>query len=69
MELPSGPLEIQVDVRRTHIRDGSATLGLSFIPGQERTVGALAVAVFHADVARRGRGRRRGSLVWEGVAA
>jgi hypothetical protein len=47
-------------------------LGLSFAAGQEKTIGALAVAVFHADVAIAGQGRgrrRRGSLVWESTAA
>jgi cellulose synthase (UDP-forming) len=72
MELPSGPLEVQVEVRRTQIREGASVLGLSFAAGQEKTIGALAVAVFHADVAIAGQGRgrrRRGSLVWESTAA
>jgi cellulose synthase (UDP-forming) len=73
MELPSGPLEVQVEVRRTQIREGATVLGLSFAAGQEKTIGALAVAVFHADVAIAGAGRggrrRRGSLVWESAAA
>jgi cellulose synthase (UDP-forming) len=70
LELPSGPLELQVDVRRTETHEGGATLGLSFVGGQEQAVAALAVAVFHAEVATRTSGRRRkGSLVWEGSAA
>jgi hypothetical protein len=45
-------------------------LGLSFLPGQEKAIGQLAVAIFHADVAPARRGRRRKStVVWEGAAA
>ena len=70
LELPSGPLELQVEVRRNRIVDGSEVLGLSFVPGQEEAIGKLAVAVFHADVAPARRGRRRKStVVWEGAAA
>jgi cellulose synthase (UDP-forming) len=70
MDLPTGPLELQVEVRRNQIRDGAAVLGLSFAPHQESTIAAMAVAIFHADVstARPGR-RRRGSVVWQGAAA
>ena len=70
LQLPGGPLELQVDVRRVETTGDEPTFGLSFVPGQERTIAALAVAVFHAEVATRTRGRRRqGSLVWEGAAA
>jgi hypothetical protein len=65
MELPSGPVELQVDVRRSEVRDGAAVLGLSFLPGQERAIGELVVAVFHADVSPSVRDRRRRGLVWE----
>jgi len=70
LDLPNGPLELQVEVRRNRIVDGFEELGLSFAPGQEKAIGDLAVAIFHADVrtARRGRSRR-GSVVWEGAAA
>jgi cellulose synthase/poly-beta-1,6-N-acetylglucosamine synthase-like glycosyltransferase len=70
LDLPSTQLELQVDVRRTEMIDGRAVLGLSFRAGQEKTVAALAVAVFHADVSTRRDRRRRGrGLVWEGQAA
>jgi cellulose synthase (UDP-forming) len=70
MELPTGPLEIRVDVRRHRMVEGSTVLGLAFAPGQEKAIAELAVAIFHADVAtaRRGR-RRRSTVVWEGAAA
>ena len=69
MELPTGPLELQVEIRRNRMVGRSEVLGLSFAPGQEKAVGELAVAVFHADVAtpRRAR-RRRSTVVWEGPA-
>ena len=67
LDLPTRSLELQVDVRRVESRDANPILGLSFTPGQETAIAAMAVAVFHADVATRTRGRRRqGSLVWEG---
>jgi len=70
LELPASRLELQVEVRRTEIRDGQAVLGLSFVAGQEKTIAAMAVAVFHADVSTRRDRRRRGrGLVWEGAAA
>jgi cellulose synthase (UDP-forming) len=70
LDLPTGPLELQVDVRRNRIVRGAEELGLSFAPGQEKAIGELAVAVFHADVSTAGRKRaRRGSVVWEGAAA
>lgn len=70
LDLPSTRLELQVDVRRTQSIDGQAVLGLSFRAGQETTIAAMAVAVFHADVATRRDRRRRGrGLVWEGAAA
>jgi cellulose synthase (UDP-forming) len=70
LDLPARRLELQVEVRRTEIHDGQATIGLSFVAGQEKTVAAMAVAVFHADVSTRSDRRRRGrGLVWEGQAA
>jgi cellulose synthase/poly-beta-1,6-N-acetylglucosamine synthase-like glycosyltransferase len=70
LDLPSTQVELQVDVRRTQMIDGQAVLGLSFRPGQEKTIAAMAVAVFHADVSTRRDRRRRGrGLTWEGAAA
>jgi cellulose synthase (UDP-forming) len=70
LDLPSGPLELQVAVRRNRSVADSEVLGLSFLPGQEKAIGQLAVAIFHADVAPARRGRRRKStVVWEGAAA
>jgi cellulose synthase (UDP-forming) len=70
LELPTRSLELQVEVRRNRIVAGSEVLGLSFVPGQEKAIGELAVAIFHADVATTRRGRRRkGTVVWEGAAA
>ncbi|MFL5685172.1 MAG: glycosyltransferase [Chloroflexota bacterium] len=69
MELPTGPLELQVDIRRNRMVGASEVLGLSFAAGQEKAVARLAVAIFHADVAAPRRTRRRGStVVWEGPA-
>jgi cellulose synthase (UDP-forming) len=68
LELPSGPIEVQVEVRRSEVRDGAAVLGLAFAAGQEKAVGALAVAVFHAGVSPSVRSRRRLGLVWEAAA-
>ena len=60
----------KVEVRRKRIFAGSEGLGLSFVPGQEKAIGELAVAIFHADVATaRRRRRRKGTVVWEGAAA
>jgi cellulose synthase (UDP-forming) len=70
MDLPSGPLELQVEVRRNRMVGGSEILGLAFAPGQEKAIGELAVAIFHADVSTGTSGRRRPQgLVWEGAAA
>ena len=70
MDLPNGPLELQVEVRRNRMVDGMEELGLAFAPGQEKAIGDLAVAIFHADVTTSRRGRaRRGTVVWEGAAA
>ena len=70
MDLPSGPLELRVEVRRNRIVSGSEVLGLAFAPGQEKAIGELAVAIFHADVATGKRSRRRkATVVWEGAAA
>ncbi len=70
LDFPSTQVELQVDVRRTRIVDGQAVLGLSFRAGQEQSIAAMAVAVFHADVAAQRDRRRRGrGLVWEGAAA
>jgi cellulose synthase/poly-beta-1,6-N-acetylglucosamine synthase-like glycosyltransferase len=70
LDLPARRLELQVEVRRTEIHDGQANIGLSFVAGQEKTIAAMAVAVFHADVSTGGDRRRRGrGLVWEGQAA
>jgi hypothetical protein len=70
VELPGRSVELLVDIRRTQIRDGSVVLGLEFRRGQERSIGALAVGIFHADVAVAGTPRRRrDGLVWEGAAA
>jgi cellulose synthase (UDP-forming) len=67
LELPTRRLELQVDVRRVESRDANPTLGLSFSPGQEPAIAAMAVAVFHADVAkRRGRRPQGASVVWDG---
>ncbi len=49
LELPTGAVEIMVDVRRRYTGDGAPELGLSFWEGQERAVAAMAVAIFHAD--------------------
>jgi cellulose synthase (UDP-forming) len=70
LDLPSGGLELQVEVRRNRMEGGSEILGLAFAPGQEKTIAELAVAIFHADVTATRRGRRRkGTVVWEGAAA
>lgn len=70
LDLPSGRLELQVEVRRNRMEGGSEILGLAFAPGQEKTIAELAVAIFHADVTTTRRGRRRkGTVVWEGAAA
>jgi hypothetical protein len=70
MDLPSGPLDLQVEVRRNRMAGSSEVLGLSFAPGQEKAIGELAVAVFHADVASGSAGRPESEgLVWEGAAA
>ena len=70
MDLPSGPLELQVEVRRNRMVGGSEVLGLAFAPGQEKAIGELAVAIFHAGVSTGTSGRRRPEgLVWEGAAA
>jgi cellulose synthase/poly-beta-1,6-N-acetylglucosamine synthase-like glycosyltransferase len=69
MELPSGPLELQVEIRRNRMVGRSEVLGLSFTPGQEKAIAELAVAIFHADVATPRRTRRkRSTVVWEGPA-
>jgi cellulose synthase (UDP-forming) len=70
LDLPSGPLELEVEVRRNRKDGRSEILGLAFAPGQEKAIGKLAVAVFHADISTATSGRRRrGGLVWEGAAA
>jgi cellulose synthase (UDP-forming) len=70
MDLPSGPLKLQVEVRRNRMVGESEVLGLAFAPGQEKRIGELAVAIFHAEVTTRSTARReRDGLVWEGVAA
>jgi hypothetical protein len=70
LELPTGSLELQVEVRRNRIVSGSEVLGLAFAPGQEKAIGELAVAIFHADVATGKRSRRKkATVVWEGAAA
>lgn len=70
LDLPTGPLELQVEVRRNRIVSGSEVLGLAFAPGQEKAIGELAVAIFHADVSTGKRSRRRkATVVWEGAAA
>ena len=70
MELPSGPLELRVELRRNRMLGASEVLGLSFAPGQEKAIADLAVAIFHADVATPRRTRRkRSTVVWEGAAA
>jgi cellulose synthase (UDP-forming) len=70
MDLPTGPIEIQVEVRRNRVERGAELLGLAFAPGQEKAIAELAVAVFHADVSATRRGRKRKStVVWEGAAA
>jgi cellulose synthase (UDP-forming) len=70
MDLPSGPLDLQVEVRRNRMAGSSEVLGLSFAPGQEKAIGELAVAVFHADIASGSAGRPESEgLVWEGAAA
>jgi cellulose synthase (UDP-forming) len=70
LDLPSGRLELQVEVRRNRMEGGSEILGLAFASGQEKTIAELAVAIFHADVTTTRRGRRRkGTVVWEGAAA
>jgi cellulose synthase/poly-beta-1,6-N-acetylglucosamine synthase-like glycosyltransferase len=70
LDLPSGPLELEVEVRRNRKDGRSEILGLAFAPGQEKAIGRLAVAVFHADVSTATSGRRRrGGLVWDGAAA
>ncbi|HET8784435.1 MAG TPA: PilZ domain-containing protein, partial [Candidatus Limnocylindrales bacterium] len=67
MELPSGPLDLRVELRRNRMLGASEVLGLSFAPGQEKAIGDLAVAIFHADVATPRRTRRkRSTVVWEG---
>jgi cellulose synthase (UDP-forming) len=70
LELPTGPIELRVEVRRSQLRDGAALIGLAFAAHQEKQIGDLAVAVFHADVSQGQRGRRRrGTVVWEGGVA
>jgi hypothetical protein len=73
MDLPSGPLELQVEVRRNRMRGDSEELGLAFAPGQEQAIAKLAVAIFHAEVSTGSTGsggrQERDGLVWEGAAA
>jgi cellulose synthase (UDP-forming) len=70
MDLPTRPIELQVEIRRNRMEAGAELLGLAFASGQERAIAELAVAIFHADVnpTRRGR-RRKSTVVWEGAAA
>ncbi len=57
LSLVSGPVELEVEVRRTLTVDGQAEIGLLFTEGQEAALAQLTVAVFHRDV-RPGRRRR-----------
>ena len=68
--LPSGPIEIRVEVRRTIQTEDRAQIGLRFTPGQEAAQAALVVAVFHAEVESGSLSRReRPGLVWDAEVA
>jgi cellulose synthase/poly-beta-1,6-N-acetylglucosamine synthase-like glycosyltransferase len=49
LQLPTGPVEMMVEVRRNYVGVGATELGLSFSEGQERAVAAMVVAIFQAD--------------------
>ena len=49
LRLPTGPVEMMVEVRRNYVGVGATEVGLSFSEGQERAVAAMVVAIFQAD--------------------